>query len=282
MDMVAAARPVGSSAWRYPCDGDEVCCSLSAVGTGEVLEQTEVDYRLGSGSFGPISKVLDEALKMMKRGEEANIRCSPDCFLSNGGDGGCMKILLHEIHEVRDISPCIDGSMMKKQLKEGEGETPREGCLVKLRVEMAWAEQNKVPDFRQVDLNFRAGNGDMCDCLECAALALRHHELATVACSRPSACREPQLGLDTLEAEHVFFKVELLDFEKLPDPFSLLDEEKLDFCNARKEVGSALFRQGRVELALQRYSKALDLLGVDKNLLSNTRPKPRSCGGFAS
>ena len=37
------------------------------------------------------------------------------------------------------------------------------------------------------------------------------------------------------------------------------EEEKIDFANARKDVGARLFKEGRYSMAVERYKKIVDL-----------------------
>jgi hypothetical protein len=37
------------------------------------------------------------------------------------------------------------------------------------------------------------------------------------------------------------------------------EEEKIDFANARKDVGARLFKEGRYSMAMERYKKIVDL-----------------------
>lgn len=130
-------------------------------------------------------------------------------------------------------------------------------------------EKKSLPGFVGKTLEFTAGNGDVCDALEFACLEMKKGERATLTCSKPALCIEVELGLKEISAGQVILSVELLDFKKEKDHWSLSEEEKLEFAVARKEVGSNLFRKGRIVLALEQYSKVADLYSYTDNIKDN-------------
>merc|ERR1719480_347493 len=53
------------------------------------------------------------------------------------------------------------------------------------------------------------------------------------------------------------------------------EEEKVEFGAARKEVGSNLFRSGRIELAMQRYKKVTELFSYIDNFKEENKVKAK-------
>ncbi|CAK9034485.1 unnamed protein product [Durusdinium trenchii] len=156
-------------------------------------------------------------------------------------------------------------STMKKQIKEGEGyESPKDGCKVTLKVEVAGASKT---------LEFTAGNGEVCDALEGAVLEMKQGERAVLTCTRASSCTEPQLGL-TPDGETIM-TLELVEFEKQKDQWEISEEEKVQRGQERKDVGSNLFKQGRIELALERYKKVMDLFNYIDNFKEENKTKAK-------
>jgi len=81
--------------------------------------------------------------------------------------------------------------------------------------------------------------------------------------------------LKTISAEKVVLTLEMQDFEKAKDTYSMSEEEKVEFGAARKEVGSNLFRSGRIELAMQRYKKVIELFSYIDNLKEENKVKAK-------
>ena len=64
-----------------------------------------MDYVLGSGALGPISKACDKALLGMKKDEEVELRCSKDYAYGDERPGGVTIVAtLHEVFETIDVS----------------------------------------------------------------------------------------------------------------------------------------------------------------------------------
>merc|ERR1712032_1790222 len=63
--------------------------------------------------------------------------------------------------------------------------------------------------------------------------------------------------------------------EKGKDTYSLSEEEKVAFGAERKEVGSNLFRKGRVNLALERYKKVIDMFSYIDNFKEENKTKAK-------
>jgi len=164
---------------------------------------------------------------------------------------------LHEIYETKDVSFSKDKSVMKKSTKEGEGwDTPKDSCAVKVKVESATDGSGApISGFQAQTLEFTVGNGDVCDALEMAVLEMKSGEHAVLTVRPADLALDARLGLKGATVDKIVLKLELTEFVKGKDSWSMDDEEKLEHGVARKEVGSALFKQGRLALALERYKK---------------------------
>jgi len=257
------------SGWKTPNAGNEVLVSIRAKASDDsiVEEKLEVEYTLSSGSLGELSAVADKALESMKKGEEVSIKCTKEYFFDKHADGGTVEITLHEMYDIKDVSFTKDKSVMKKQIKEGEGfESPKDGCQVKLLVEVRGSGSSKT-------LEFTAGNGEVCDALEGAVLEMKKGERAILTCTRPSSCTEPLLGLSP--TEETVLVLDLESFEKQKDQWELTEDEKVQRGQDRKDVGSNLFKQGRIELALERYKKVMDLLNYIDNFKDDNKVKAK-------
>merc|ERR1712048_984181 len=105
------------------------------------------------------------------------------------------EVSLEQIYETDDVSLAKDKTVMKKQIREGEGyETAKDTAKVPIKVESVQAG-DKTLLAEPKTLEFTLGNGEVCDVLECAAMRTKKLEVALVTCMKPSCCDEPQLGL---------------------------------------------------------------------------------------
>merc|ERR1712066_457663 len=190
-------------------------------------------------------------------GEEVSLECTPEYA---GTEGTRIELILNQLYETKDVSSGKDKSIMKKQIAEGDGyDMPNDCSKVKLQVEKATDGSNEPAGFTAKTLEFVAGNGEVCDALECAVAEMKAKEKAVLICIKPLDCSEVQLGLKDVSAEKIVLTLELLEFEKAKDTWSMSEDEKLEFAANRKNVGGALFKAGRVQLALERYKKVISL-----------------------
>jgi len=267
------------SGWKTPKKGDEVFISLkSTAADGTVIEERgSFEYCLGSATLGPLAKACDQALQGMKKGEEAELKCTKDyAYGDQHPDGATLTISLTELYETKDVSFAKDTTVMKKMVKEGEGwETPKDAAKVKLSVESATDGTSPLPSFSAKQLEFTLGNGEVCDALECALCEMKKTERAVLTVTNVKLIADEQLGLKDITADKVLLTVELVEFEKPKETYSMSEEEKLEYGLARKEVGTQLFKAGRLALALQRYKKVGDLFNYIDNIKEENKTKAK-------
>jgi len=268
------------SGWKKPKENDEVKLSMKVSNKdGTVIEEKAgFEYVLGSGAFGPLSKTMDKALQGMKKEEQVQLTCTKDyAYGDERPDGVLIDMTLEQLYETKDVSFAKDKSLMKKTVQEGDGwETPKDAKKVTLNVSAATdGEKAPLPGFSAKVLEFVLGNGEVCDALECAASEMKKDEKAILTCTAPSTCAEEQLGLASVSAGKVLLTLELQDFEKGKDTYSLSEEEKVAFGTARKEVGSNLFRKGRMNLAMERYKKVIDMFSYIDNFKEDNKVKAK-------
>jgi len=265
--------------WKKPKEGDEIMVSLKVTEQDETLidEKNNFEYVIGSGALGSISKACDKALTSMKKGEEAKLTCTKEyAYGDDKPDGAIINLSLDQIYETRDCSFAKDKSLMKKQVGEGEGyDMPKDASTVKLKVDAATDGAVALPGFAATTLEFTAGNGEVCDALESIVVDMKKGEKAVLTCATPSLCIEERLGLKEIKAEKVVFSVELVEFEKPKDTWNMSEEEKVEFGMTRKEIGSDLFKRGRISLALERYKKVIDLFNYTDNFKEENKAKAK-------
>jgi FKBP-type peptidyl-prolyl cis-trans isomerase len=264
------------SGWKSPKMNDEVSLSFkSTKQDGSVIENKEsLEYVLGSDALGAFGKACDKCLTNMKRGEEASLACTKEY---SGVEGGATATLtLHETFETQDVSFSKDKTMMKKQVKEGDGyDKPKDGAKVKLNVESATDGKAALPGFSAKLLEFTTGNGEVCDALEAAVQEMKKGEKAVLTVSTTTLVAEAQLGLKAIKADKAVLTLELQEFEKGTDTWNMSEDEKLEHGLARKDVAASLFKSGRVAMALGRYKKVVDLFSYIDNFQADNKEKAK-------
>merc|ERR1712007_44662 len=186
-------------------------------------------------------------------------------------DGVIVELTVHELFEVSDVSFAKDKSLMKKQVKEGEGwDKPNDGSNVKLEVIAATNGSEPLPGFTTQTLEFPAGNGEVCDALEMAVVAMKRGEQAIITCMNPALLSDEKLGLKEVTGEKFLLSLRLIEFEKGKEHYSMNDEEKVGFAASRKEMGSTLFKRGRIALALERYKKVAEMFSYIDSMKDET------------
>jgi len=96
-----------------------------------------------------------------------------------------------------------------------------------------------------------------------------------LAVEKASMAAEAQVGLKDVASQRVVLTLELTEFEKAKDTWSMSEEEKVEFGAARKDMGSSLFKAGRVALALQRYKKVSDLFSYIDNFKPENKDRAK-------
>lgn len=179
-----------------------------------------------------------------------------------------------QVHETKDVSWCSDGSLTKTQLRAGDGvDMPRNSSKVKMKVDAATDGTADVPGFRPCTLEFVAGDGEVCDALEIAAISMKRCERAMITCSDITLCSDETRGVPAVSTGKVVFTLELVDFEKAADLKDMSEAEAIKMATSNKLSGSDLFRRGRTRLALARYKTVLDLFTNMDNISSKNQVK---------
>jgi len=174
---VIKAQLEDGNGWKKPKANDEVRVSFKALKEDSCkYDCVEADYVVGSHVFGPYSAVIDKALADMKKGEKAELKCTSEFVQSLRDQDNAavpegvetLTLTLNEIYEISDVSVGKDKSLMKKQIKEGEGyDKPKLAWKVKLQVLAAVDGAGQaLPGFSAATLEFPVGNGEACDALE--------------------------------------------------------------------------------------------------------------------
>eukprot|EP00931_Biecheleriopsis_adriatica_P088439 TRINITY_DN62765_c0_g1_i1.p1 TRINITY_DN62765_c0_g1~~TRINITY_DN62765_c0_g1_i1.p1 ORF type:complete len:436 (-),score=61.68 TRINITY_DN62765_c0_g1_i1:18-1325(-) len=168
-----------------------------------------------------------------------------------------------------DISFAKDGSVLKQS--SGSGRLlASEACRVTLEVKSVVANGSCILAKGET-LHFTLGDGEVCDALEYVSGTMACGEDALVKCATPRMAVDKKLGLPPTLDTPIVFEVSMLGFEQGLDKQAMTDRDKLDFALGRKAIGAQLFKDGRLELAFQRYSAVakfldyIDTLFADKD-----------------
>jgi len=274
--------------WKTPKDGDELLISLKATARDGSLIEEKVDfeYTLGSESLGPLGRAVDKALTGMKKGELSSLECTSEySYGEKHPEGIKIELSFSELFETKDVSFNKDKSVMKKQVKEGtDWDTPKDASKVKLVVEgITDGHGATLAGFTApVTLDFTSGNGDVCDAIECAVGEMKAGERAIVTVSKTELCGGAELGCPDLQKDRsqitakfseIVLTMSLESFEKAKDTWSMSEEEKVAFALSRKEVGGSLFKSGRIDMALHRYKKVVELFNYVDNFKDEDNKK---------
>jgi len=174
---------------------------------------------------------------------------------------------------------------MKKQIKEGrDWDTPKDASKVKLVVEaITDGHGATLAGFTApFTLECTSGDGDVCDAIECAVGEMKAGERAIITVSKPELCGGAELGCPDLQKDRsqitakfseIVLTMSLESFEKAKDTWSMSEEEKVAFALSRKEVGGSLFKSGRIDMALHRYKKVVELFNYVDNFKDEDNKK---------
>lgn len=245
----------------FPKVDDEVLISLQLrTVDGSMIEaEAQSEYVIGSQKLPQMAKVCDMVLCGMTRGEEIDLQLSGAYAHANtSAEGSIVNLALKEIYCTKTLSLSDSISIIKKRVKEGEGRSmPRDGSMVALGLESVIVDTVALDGFVPRVLEYRLGNGDVCDALELAASDMKKSETAVL--TFPASEFHAQLGL-LGEASTVQARVKLVAFSYVPEILDMKADEKVQFAAMRKEVGTNLFKQARFKKALQLYQRAIDIV----------------------
>lgn len=226
------------------------------------------EFDLGKGS---VIKAWDIGVATMKKGEIAKFECQPK--YAYGSQGSPPKIppnatLIFEVEMIswkaEDLSPNKDGSILRTILKVGEGfSSPSEGATVDIHVTGSYNGKT----FEDRDVLFPLGEGceyQVCEGIEKALEKFKTKEKSKLQIKSSAAfgaAGKPEFNIPpNADVEYV---VELNNFEKLPDFWSLDPQAKREQAAFFKEKGGRYFKEGKYGLACKMYQKMDSYVGND-------------------
>ena len=267
-----------STHYKQPKAGDEVVFTYSLT-SGKSL--ASITYTIGDPSsledlFLP-TEVLDKLFAQMKQDEVASVDIRDARYTV---DGNLVKgeVALLEVRSIDDCS-IENGSkvVFKKQLKKGDTfDCPNEfsTAVAEITIRSKSSKTIIVPTTR---VELIPGSGRNSEALESAVIRIVPNEEVDVTATVDEAWIDPALKLTGLKANDTVMHVKLVSFEKSEDSWSLTPEQKVERLNKLKEVGSEIFKSGRVRFALNRYLAATKLFDQEKSVAAEAKPVIRLC-----
>jgi len=254
----------GGLGYEKPGMEDEIKVSYVALNadSGEELERSPedgVEFTLGEGHLCPAIKI---AVQNMKKGEEVELTVTENY--------GFEKISLAKIsltliswNKVERLQ--MDGSLMKKVLKEGEGyEKPNEGASVTIRY-IGFLQDGTVFDERKEgsELSFVTDEDAVIPCIDLAVLKMKRGERALIRSHPQWAFGVEGKVFETgtvAPSSNVTYEIELIDFVKAKESWDMSKDEKVGEAEKKKDDGNKYFKVQKYDRAVKRYEKALKFI----------------------
>ncbi|OWA53098.1 Peptidyl-prolyl cis-trans isomerase FKBP4 [Hypsibius exemplaris] len=218
-----------------------------------------------------VIKGWDVGVATMKKGELAELVCSPEYAYGKSGSGDKIppdSTLVFQVEllawEDEDISLEKNKKIYRKVIHPGTGfSCPKEGS--KCTVKIIGKRGDKVFDERQVD--FTVGEAEESGLIigfDAAVLKMKLAENSIITFHSDQAfgkAGKPEWGIPP-DAE-VKYDVTLVSFEKAKETWSMSVDEKLEAAEQAKEKGTEYFTKGHLKSAAKLYERMKDCLGGD-------------------
>nr|QBH73882.1 fk506-binding protein [Carausius morosus] len=256
---------------EYPCPGSKV--RVHYVGT--LLDGTEFDSSRGRGEpfefslgKGSVIKAWDLGVATMKKGEVAVLTCKSEYAYGKSGSPpkiGPDATLIFEIEMLdwvgEDLSQKKDGGIIRYQVTKGEGSaTPNDGAVVEVNL----VGKCSGVVFEEREITFPLGEGSeygVCEGLERAIEKFKKGEKSRILLKSKYAFKDigkPECNIPP--RADIEYLVELKNFEKAKESWSLDSEGKLEQANFFKDKGTNYFKAEKYQLALKMYKKIVSFL----------------------
>ncbi|CAL5214060.1 unnamed protein product [Lathyrus oleraceus] len=278
--------------WENPKDLDEVFVKYEArLEDGTIISKSDgVEFTVQEGYFCP---ALAKAVKTMKKGEKVLLNVKPEYAFggsgkpSSGDDGAVppnaslqIDLELVSWKSISDIT--MDGKVLKKILKEGEGyERPNDGAVVQVKLigklQDGTVFLKKGHDDDQ-PFEFKIDEEQVIDGLDRAVKNMKQGEVALVVIQPEYAfgsSASPQELATVPPNSTVYYAVELVSFVKEKESWDMNTQEKIEAAGKKKEEGNALFKAGKYERASKRYEKAIKYIEYDSAFIDEEKQKAK-------
>jgi len=223
------------------------------------------EFNLGKGN---VIKAWDIGVATMKKGEVAILTCKPEYAYGSKGSPPTIPpdaTLVFEIEVIdwlgEDLSQKKDGGILRYQITKGEGyASPNEGAMVEVR--LVGKHGDRV--FEEREVTFSLGEGSefgICEGLERAIEKLKKGEKSRIVLKSKYAFKsEGNSDLGIPPDADIEYEVELQNFEKAKESWSLDSGEKVEQAKFFKEKGAKYFKNEKYALALKMYKKLVNFV----------------------
>ncbi|CAG0915937.1 unnamed protein product [Notodromas monacha] len=222
-------------------------------------------FTLGKGE---VIKAWDIGVASMKKGEVARLTC--DSEFAYGSRGSPPQIppdadLIFDVELIswkgEDLTKDGDGGILRSTMVASSGfVTPNEGAVVNIHA--VGKHEGRV--FFEKDMEFRLDLGEADELprgVEEALYKFHKGEKSVLKLSPQygfGAEGNPQLGVPP--NAHLVYEITLTDLTKAKDRWEMTNEEKINQGSLYKTLGTNYFQKGKLDVALQKYKKAIDFL----------------------
>nr|QBH73881.1 fk506-binding protein [Brunneria borealis] len=226
------------------------------------------EFNLGKGS---VIKAWDLGVATMKRGEVAVLHCKPEYAYGASGSPPTIPpnaTLVFEVEVIdwtgEDLSLKKDGGIIRYQIEKGEGyTTPNDGAVVE--VKLIGKYDGRV--FEEREVTFPLGEGSeygICEGLERALEKFKKGEKSRIVIKSKYAFKaegKPEFNIPP--NSDIEYEVEMKNFEKAKESWSLDSAEKLEQARFFKEKGTKYFKAEKYNLAIKMYKKVVGFTEFD-------------------
>ncbi|CAG5088138.1 Oidioi.mRNA.OKI2018_I69.PAR.g11745.t1.cds [Oikopleura dioica] len=246
--------------------------------TGTLSDGSQFDSSRGRGVFkftlgqGQVIKGWDEGVKTMKKGERSVFTLRPE--YAYGDAGSPPKIppnatLTFDIElitwKAEDISENTDGSILRTFVKKGKESwgnvVDTAEATVKCRILKSNLDE-VVHDYGKI--NFRVGEAELANLpvgIDHAIKKMNRGDVARLTLSGQADLKpecKNALGLHDLGEYE--YELELVQFEKVQEPWEMDDETKIDQAELAKSKGTERLKDQKFDLAIKHYNRVITLL----------------------
>lgn len=242
----------------------------SSVDRGE-----KFSFNLGKSE---VIKGWDLGVASMTRGELSIFTIRSEYAYGSTGSppkipGGATLVFEVELFECEgeDISKARDKGIIKRTREAGEGfDHPNDGGIVTVDLVGIQVDTKRIFD-RRNDLTFVLGEGSDLSIPRGVELALQkikksekaHITLAPAYGFGRAGC--PQFGIPASTAEGsngntLVYDIHLKSFERAKESWQLDGEQKLEQAKLFKDKGTLFFKDGKYDMASNKYNKIIEML----------------------
>ena len=243
------------------------------------MDVPAVALTMGSGTLpAPLeecvrSLVLRERSRFFLMGGATAAQRTELCTPPHDIEEAVYEVELLGMTHIRDVMG--DGEVTKRRLVQGKGQFPVDcpvhDALVRLRIHSIRIEGVEDPIFAEPDVlrEVHTGQAKLPELLETCVRIMVPGERSLLCISPKHAALVAWHGSEHFPAipegsvpsdAAVIFDLELESFERYKYMSKQSFQERVDECRQQREMGNALFRHGKFELARDKYKLCLGIL----------------------